>query len=325
VTEALSAYGRASLSAGLGFVSRVSPYYWLPTLLLAFAVQAIATVKVPEGVCRALFPGGLKARRSHTVDAVLMLLGFLVQASGVVSFVGIAATSAVLVIDALERAGLRPAPVRGAAVSVMVTVITAVTADFCTYWVHRLHHRFAALWPFHELHHSAEVMSPVTFYRKHPVYDALHNAFTALFSGALQGLLVATLVGKPSAMLIGDANALYVFFNLTGSNLRHSHFWLSYGPRLDRWLVSPAMHQIHHSRAPRHRDKNFGEVFAFWDRMFGTLYVPTGREALDFGLSDEHGNALPDPHDSVRSALLLPFKHSARAIAGSLGLSRRAP
>jgi hypothetical protein len=52
--------------------------------------------------------------------------------------------------------------------------------------------------------------------------------------------------------------------------------------------------------------------------MFGTLYVPEGREALDFGLSDADGNALPQPHDGVLAALFGPFRASAGALVNAL-------
>jgi sterol desaturase/sphingolipid hydroxylase (fatty acid hydroxylase superfamily) len=323
VTAGLQDFGRASLEAALEPASRISPYYWLPTLLVAFAVTRALEPGNRGAFLGGLFPRRDGAHRSHLVDLVLMLIGFVVQATGVMSFAWLTALFAVIVIDALTSTGLPRLGASGPWVAASVTIITAVTADFCTYWVHRLHHRFAVLWPFHEVHHSAEVMSPATFYRKHPVYDALHNVFTAVLGGALQGLIIALFVGKPSGWLIGNANAFYVLFNLTGSNLRHSHVWVSYGPRLSKWLVSPAMHQIHHSRAPRHRDMNYGEVLAVWDRMFGTLYVPSEREALDFGLSDEDGNALPQPYDGVLAALFGPFRASAAAVSSAL--RRKAP
>jgi len=61
--------------------------------------------------------------------------------------------------------------------------------------------------------------------------------------------------------------------------------WLDYGP-LSYIFISPAQHQIHHSRLPEHRDKNCGFAFAFWDALFGTLYVPKDREVFPMGLGD---------------------------------------
>jgi sterol desaturase/sphingolipid hydroxylase (fatty acid hydroxylase superfamily) len=311
----LSDFGRATLDAGLDLTSRISPYYWIPTLLIAFAVRAALEPSERAGFFHRLFPFREGDGRSHLVDFAMMVTGFVVQATGVLSFTGLTTLFAVLVMDAVG--GPAKTIASGLWVGASVTVITAVTADFCTYCVHRVHHRVPVLWPFHAVHHSAEIMSPVTFYRKHPVYDAIHSLFTAILGGALQGLLLALFVGKPTPLFVGNANAIYFLFNLAGSNLRHSHVWLSYGPSLSKWLISPTMHQVHHSRAARHHDKNFGEVFAVWDRMFGTLHVPVAPEVLDFGLADASGNSLPQPHGGVVAALLHPFRASAAALADS--------
>lgn len=302
---------------GFELPSRISPYYWATTLLIAFVLYRGLAPAEQGGFFQRLFPFRRGLGRTHLVDAVLMMVGFVVSATGVLSFATIAALFAVVTGDALASMGLARAAASGPWVVVFLTVVTALTTDFCTYWVHRLHHRIAVLWPFHEVHHSAEVMSPVTFYRKHPVYDAFHNLITAMIGGALQGAISALFVGKPNALLIGNVNALYFLFNLAGSNLRHSHVWLSYGPTVSKWLVSPAMHQCHHSRAVRHHDRNYGEVFAVWDWMFGTLYVPEAREELDYGVADGDGRALPHPHDGVMAALFGPFRASAAALSNA--------
>ena len=67
------------------------------------------------------------------------------------------------------------------------------------------------------------------------------------------------------------------------------------GVKLDWIVCSPAMHQVHHSAQVRHWDKNMGEVFAIWDWMFGTIYVPSRqREVHQLGTRDsEIGTANP--------------------------------
>ena len=164
------------------------------------------------------------------------------------------------------------------------------------------------------MHHSAEVLTPLTLYRKHPVYDLLGTLLRGLLIGITTGVVLYAFFGKVNVYVIGGANLVYCAFNFVGSNLRHSHVWLSYGPVLERVFISPAQHQIHHSRAMRHRDRNYGEVFALWDWMFGTLYVPRERETLEIGLADAAGNALPQPHGSLRAALLVPFVDSFAAL-----------
>ena len=75
-------------------------------------------------------------------------------------------------------------------------------------------------------------------------------------------------------------------FNLI-DNLRHSNVWLTYGPGLGKWLISPAHHQLHHSYEPRHLGCNRGFDIALWDRLYGTLYVPAAQpESFRMGLGD---------------------------------------
>ncbi|HMQ57251.1 MAG TPA: sterol desaturase family protein, partial [Rhizobiaceae bacterium] len=121
---------------------------------------------------------------------------------------------------------------------------------------------------------------------------------------------------------IGGANIIYAVFNVLGSNFRHTHIWISYGPVLERILISPAQHQIHHSLEVEHHNKNYGEVFAIWDWMFGTLYVPQGRTELRFGLADRRGNLLAQPHPTLKDALVGPFRDSAKAFSRRFGGKR---
>ncbi|MEL6701787.1 MAG: sterol desaturase family protein, partial [Pseudomonadota bacterium] len=78
-----------------------------------------------------------------------------------------------------------------------------------------------------------------------------------------------------------------VFFSVTALlmlNFHHSHIWVRYGRVMEHVFISPAQHQIHHSVEPRHFNKNFGQFLAIWDWMFGTLYIPEGREDIRIGL-----------------------------------------
>jgi len=91
--------------------------------------------------------------------------------------------------------------------------------------------------------------------------------------------------GAAGLYLFLGLHALIFIYNLVG-NLRHSHVWLSYGPVLSHIFVSPAQHQIHHSVEERHWGRNIGFALAFWDRLFGTLYVPKEHEHFTMGLGD---------------------------------------
>ena len=102
---------------------------------------------------------------------------------------------------------------------------------------------------------------------------------------------------------MAGTNLLLIIFYLFGYNLRHSHVWLSYGPFFSRIFISPAQHQIHHSSSPAHFDKNLGFMFAFWDGLFGTLYIPKKKENIIFGL----GEIENEKFSSFWSLYLMPF------------------
>ncbi len=198
------------------------------------------------------------------------------------------------------------------ALAVMTVAIT-FASDFTSYWVHRLHHENPVFWPFHKLHHSAETLTPITFARKHPVYDLIRAVSNAFLVGPVQGLIFAAF-GASDLMTILGVNVIYATFYWGGANLRHSHIWLSYGPFWSRIFISPAQHQIHHSCAPEHHDRNYGEIFALWDWMFGTLYTPDAYEDLEFGVAGADGVRIEQPHPTLRDAWLAPFRESGAAL-----------
>ena len=70
--------------------------------------------------------------------------------------------------------------------------------------------------------------------------------------------------------LFGVGIVSFLFLGL-GANLRHSHVKLKYPSFLERIFISPYQHQIHHSRDPKHHNKNMGGKFALWDWFFGRL------------------------------------------------------
>jgi sterol desaturase/sphingolipid hydroxylase (fatty acid hydroxylase superfamily) len=311
--EPLSALGIAIF--GLP-TSRLFIGYLLLTVILAYAIYWLSGAFRCSSFWRFLFPAGTYGHPSHITDIKLTILGFAIRVAGLFSFTGVATVAAAGAMAALGAAtGLERAELSWSTGRFLaLTLLFAVVADFCTYWVHRVHHEMPLLWPFHKVHHSAEVMTPITVYRKHPIYDLFSNCTKALAAGLVQGTLVYLLVGRVDLWVIAGANMVFVGFNILGSNLRHTHIWLDFGPVFDRILISPAQHQIHHSRDPRHFNTNYGEVFAVWDWMFGSLYLPRGREALEFGLADAEGHALPQPHDGLRAALLAPFSEAAAEI-----------
>lgn len=183
-------------------------------------------------------------------------------------------------------AGLGTRPQAWAPVALALLIFVA--DDFARYLAHWMEHRVPALWEFHKVHHSAEVMNFVTSERHHPVSLAFYAVVITPIVGGANALFVWQFGSAVTPATLLGANAFWLCGNLLASSLRHSPAWLSFGPKVERWLLSPAQHQVHHSENPAHFDKNIGSTLAIWDRMFGTLHV-TGpeREVRTFGIGPE--------------------------------------
>ncbi len=297
--------------------SRLALFYLTATVMLAFILWVFRGR--PRGSFLTwLLPKEVYLHKSNIVDIKVFLFNSMLSAAGMFTAIGFTPVVTVWLLGGLvDLSGQAHDP---EAVtwwrSAMATLVMILTLDFCKYWAHYLHHETKFLWPFHALHHSAEVMTPLTANRNHPVFLIIRTLIYSVIVGAVQAVMLFALIGKIDLLTIGSVNAGYFLFNLFGANFRHSHIWVSYGPVLEHILISPAQHHIHHSMAKKHHNKNYGEVFAIWDLMFGTLYVPKQYEALSFGLADEHGNPVEQPHTNLRSAILLPFLESWRALKG---------
>ncbi len=182
---------------------------------------------------------------------------------------------------------------------IYVTALFSLTLflvdDFSKYLVHRWMHKWPLLWSLHKVHHSAETLTPVTVYRIHPLEGILY-ALRGLF---LQGTTIALFSfffgSAVSLYTVLGINVLVFIFHIAGSNLRHSHIQIRYWPWLEHILISPAQHQLHHSIADRHYDKNYGVALAIWDWIFGSLHISENDEPLEFGLKNvqtEHSSKL---------------------------------
>ncbi|WP_170426172.1 sterol desaturase family protein [Ruegeria arenilitoris] len=252
------------------------------------------------------------------LDIKLFFASRVVGALGIFGALFFPTTLAFALLYLLSGEKYDPAPSTWAQ-AFLVTVIVVVTTDFCKYWAHRAHHEMKFLWPFHAVHHSADVLTPLTVQRVHPIEPLLRNILISIVVGIVQGVCLYVLVGQIDILTIGGANALYFLFNALSANFRHSHIWISYGRVIEHILISPAQHQIHHSVAVKHHDKNYGSMFALWDWMFGTLYIPSKQEKLTFGVSDGTGKPVDQPYPSLTAALILPFKESWDAIKSATG------
>lgn len=254
---------------------------------------------------RHCLPRAVWAHPSTRLDAAFVVVNALVERVAVVPLLVASPWIAGHVVAVLQATlGEHEPAAGGLGAGVALTLALLLAADFGFYVSHTLQHRVGVLWEFHAVHHSAAVLTPLTAYRQHPVDDLIDGTLIALATGMVHGVAGYIWQGLAEPVLVLGANAGLVLFLFAGAHLRHSHVWLSYGPVLSRIFISPAQHQIHHSVDPRHVDRNFGGIFAIWDALFGTLYVPRTRETLTVGLADGGHAGL----DSVARLYTMPFR-----------------
>lgn len=163
--------------------------------------------------------------------------------------------------------------------------------DFLRFSHHWLMHKIPFLWEVHKLHHSARVLTPVTLYRAHPIESIFAILRNSLSMGIAIGLFIYIFGSSFSAWTLLGINGFGFLFNLVGANLRHSHIPLSFG-FLERILISPIQHQIHHSKNPAHYDRNFGVNLAIWDGLFGSLVFSKGAGKIRVGLTERFRTSL---------------------------------
>jgi sterol desaturase/sphingolipid hydroxylase (fatty acid hydroxylase superfamily) len=214
-------------------------------------------------------------------------------------------------------AGFHPSLIAG-----LFTVVFLLCDDASRYFLHLAFHRIPALWEIHKVHHTADVLTPLTLYRIHPFESLCYQMRGGLVQGAVTGVFFYLFRDALGAWEILGVNVFGFVFNVFGANLRHSHVFLSFGQHISRWFISPAMHQIHHSTRAQHFDRNLGSFLAVWDRLCGTLLVPEGKMELEFGV-EEH-SALEERH-CLRHALITPLVLAlGRLRPRALGASRPA-
>jgi hypothetical protein len=54
---------------------------------------------------------------------------------------------------------------------------------------------------------------------------------------------------------------------------------------LEYILVTPSHHRVHHASNEKYLDKNYGDVFIIWDKLFGTFQKEEDNVKIEFGLT----------------------------------------
>ena len=164
--------------------------------------------------------------------------------------------------------------------------------DLTFYWWHRANHEIGLLWRFHSAHHVDPDLDVTTGFRFH-----------------LGEIAYSTPFRVAQVAVLGISPFIYVTYELVfqlATLFHHSNLrlplWLERG--LNKLIVTPRMHGIHHSQIRRETDANYSVVFRFWDYLHRTLILCVPQSWIDIGMPGYTGAADNRP-DSV---LLMPFR-----------------
>lgn len=164
--------------------------------------------------------------------------------------------------------------------------------DFLGAWLaHYVEHHVKWMWQFHAVHHTDQNVDTTTANRHHPGESVIRFLFTTV---------AVVIVGAPMwlVFLYQSASALLSQFNHANVNIPN---WLDSTLRLV--FCTPNMHRVHHHYRQPYSDTNYGNIFSFWDRIFGTHAVVDNNKliyGLDTHMTEKEAN-------NLGTLLKLPF------------------
>ena len=138
--------------------------------------------------------------------------------------------------------------------SALTVLAIFLVVDFCQYWFHRLCHSYHFMWAMHLVHHSSHEMN-ISVSLRNPWFNQIY-AFIIYVPLAILGFEPKTVI------MVVTINYIFQFWV-------HSAIIGKLGI-LEKIIITPSTHRVHHSNLPHHLDKNFGNTLVIWDRMFGT-------------------------------------------------------
>lgn len=172
-------------------------------------------------------------------------------------------------------------------------ILAVMLLDLIGAWlIHFLEHRIKVLWMFHTIHHSDQHVDASTANRHHPGESVFRFLFTCL----------AVFISGADVWMI----MVYQSLSVICSQFNHSNInlpiWLDNGLKL--LFVTPHMHRVHHHYKRPLSDKNFGNIFSLWDRLFRT-YVVYDNTKLEYGLDTYMDK---EDHSNIIKMLKIPFQ-----------------
>ena len=148
----------------------------------------------------------------------------------------------------------------------LLWVLTFILIDLVFYIYHRMSHRVRFLWTVHMSHHSSEEMNFAVSFRQ---------AWFGPIS-KIPFFMVLPILGL-DPLMIAVAGVVSTLWGVVG----HTQIIGKLGP-LEWVFNTPSHHRVHHGSNPEYIDKNYGNLFIIWDRIFGT-FEPENKP-VEYGL-----------------------------------------
>lgn len=153
--------------------------------------------------------------------------------------------------------------------------------DFLIYWWHRANHVVGLLWRFHDIHHRDEFLDTSSAVR-------FHSGEVILSAAARAAIIVPLALPLSSVLAFETVVLLAALFHHSNTRLPR---WLE---RPLSWLIiTPSIHWVHHHALRADTDSNYGTLFSFWDRLFGSRSPSARRLDMPIGVEGEREQDLP--------------------------------
>jgi sterol desaturase/sphingolipid hydroxylase (fatty acid hydroxylase superfamily) len=154
--------------------------------------------------------------------------------------------------------------------NVWTYIIAFISIDLSGYWYHRLTHSVNYFWNIHIIHHSSEEYNLPCALRQQ---FATFTNFTSLIT-----IIPLAIMGVPyEVYLILAPIHLFAQFWYHTVYIKKMGF-------LEYFLVTPSHHRVHHAMNDIYMDKNFAQIFIFWDKIFGTFQQELDTVAPIYGV-----------------------------------------
>jgi sterol desaturase/sphingolipid hydroxylase (fatty acid hydroxylase superfamily) len=137
----------------------------------------------------------------------------------------------------------------------LIWIALLLATDLVWYWYHRCGHEINVLWAAHIVHHQSEEFNYTVSARITTLQAIIRNIFWCLLplAGFHPSMVIATLI----------IHGAYSFF--THTQLIPKLGWL------EHIFITPSHHRVHHASNEKYLNKNYGDLFVFWDKLFGTF------------------------------------------------------